>query len=1260
MQVRFQLVVRRFVSVFARPEHPLVLFLDDLQWLDTATMDLLQDFLTQSDVQHLLLIGAYRDNEITPAHPLIRKLEAIQRVGGTVHEISLSPLTLGDLQQLVADSLHCEPEPVASLVNLIHEKTAGNPFFAIQFISTLGDEGLLRFNHDKGRWSWDLGDIHAKGYTDNVVDLMVGKLSRLPIETQSALQQFAYLGNSATLTQLQLVSDASTEQIHAQLWDAIRAGMIIYSGDYYRFAHDRVQEAAYSLIPEELRSETHLRIGRMLTAHTSPADREERIFEIVSQFNRASHVIASVEERLLVAELNLVAGRRAKSSTAYALAHKFLAAGRAMLTEASWEEHYELIFSIESLMAECELLTADMEEAEKRLLMLAARANSARDLALVTRSQLTLHAALDRLDRGIEICLEYLRRDGMTWSAHPTSDEVQREYDRIWLLLGDRQIEHLVNEPLVTDPDILDILEVLTDLITPAVFFDRDLCALVICHVVNLSLEYGISDASCFAYVWFGIIAGPRFGKYEEAVQFGQLGYDLLGKRGLRRYEARTCMCFGSVVVPWSNHARCGRHLVRHAFDVAYKMGDFTYAAYSFTQSVTNFLVVGDPLAEVQTEAEKGIEFAKGARLGLVVDIITSDLQLIRTLRGLTNTFGSFNDKDFDEDEFERHLASNPALADPGFGYWTLKAEARFFAGDYTSAVDASLRAKQLLWAAPSLLEPAAFRFYSALSHAASWDGASPSERIGHAEALIAHHRQLDILADRCPDNFDDRAALVGAEIARIEGRDFDAMRLYERAIRSAQVGGFVHNEALANEIAARFYVARGFPKIADAYLRDARYRYALWGADGKVKQLDKLYPHIKEDRPAPGRANSIVAQVELLDLATIIKVSQAVSGEMVLEKLIDTLMRTAIEHAGAERGLLILPGTDEPQIEAEATTSGDDVLVHPRDASSAAPALPKSIVRYVMRTQENVILEDASSENPFSADPYIVQHHARSMLCLPLINQAKFAGVLYLENNLTPQVFTPDRITVLKILASQAAISLENTRLYRDLENREARIRRLVDANIIGIVTWNVDGAIVGSNEAFLHMVQYSREDVAAGRTSWRDMTPAEWHESDERALAKLGQTGIVEPYEKELCRKDGSRVPILMAAALFEEGGKEGVAFALDLSAQKRADEALRRSESYLTEAQRLTHSGTWAFSPSNPDNSYWSSEYYRIYGLDPTKDAARNSTALERIHPDDRARRSTNSRKHSSPRRTSKMTFGLYYQMERRNTFTWWLIR
>jgi len=1041
-QRRFQLVFRRFISVFARPEHPLALFLDDLQWLDAATLDLLEDLLARTEVQHLLLIGAYRDNEINPSHPLMRKLEVMRQAGALLQNIVLAPLGPDDLGRLVADSLHSELERTAPLAQLIHEKTAGNPFFAIQFISELAEEGLLAFTEGERRWSWDLNRIHAKGYTDNVVNLMVGKLSRLPLATRYALQQLACLGNSAEFVTLRMLYEDSNEEMHGQLGEAVRAGLIFRSEDSYRFLHDRVQEAAYSLIPEELRAETHLRIGRLLAANAPREKQEEGIFEIVNQLNRGSHLIVSAEERDRVAELNFIAGRRAKISTAYAAALKYLAAGRALLTEETWDQNYELIFNIEIHMAECELLTADMTSSEIRLSKLAERAKSGHDTAVVTRLGLTLYTTLDRSDRGVEVCLEYLRCRGTDWSPNPTREEVRREYDRIWSLVGSRQIEELVDLPLMTNSDVLDALDVLTEVVTPAYYCDENLSSLVICHMVNLSLEHGNSDGSCFAYVWFAIIAGPRFGNYKDGFRFGRLGYDLVEKHGLKRYEARTYMCFGNIVMPWARHAREGRTLVRRAFDAANRIGDLTFAAYSCNQLVTNLLTVGDPLAEVQPEAENGLAFAKRARFGLVVDVIVAQLGLIRTLRGLTPTFGCFNAQGFDELQFEQHLASNPTLALSEFWYWARKVQARCLAGDYASAVKASLRAQQLLWTSPSQFETAEFRFYGALSHAASWDFAPPEQRQLHSQALIAHQKHLEVWAENCPENFENRAALVGAEIARIEGRDLDAMRLYEKAIRSAHANGFIHNEAIAYEVAARFYAARGFDNFADAYLREARYCYLRWGADGKVNQLDHSYPHLKKEGPVPSATSTIVAPVEVLDLATVINVSQAVSGEMVLENLIDRVMRAAIEHAGAERGLLILPRGDALQIEAEATTSGNDVTLHLRCATATTAALPEPLVRYVMRTQESVILDDASSENPFSTDTYIVQHRVRSVLCLPLINQAKLIGVLYLENNLTPNVFTPDRITVLKVLASQAAVSLENTRLYRDLKVREAALQ--------------------------------------------------------------------------------------------------------------------------------------------------------------------------------------------------------------------------
>jgi PAS domain S-box-containing protein len=1219
-QNRFHGVFRRFIGVFARREHPLALFLDDLQWLDAATLDLLEDLLTQPDAKHLLLIGAYRDNEVDPAHPLMRKLEATRRAGVMRQDIVLAPLTREDLGQLVAHSLHCEPYEARALAELVHEKTTGNPFFAIQFISELADEGLLAFNHGEGRWAWDLSRIHAKNYTDNVVDLMVGKLNRMPASTQSALRQLACLGNSADFDMLEMVYQDSSKEIDCQLWEAVLAGLVFRSEDSYRFLHDRVQEAAYSLIPVQLRSEAHLRIGRLLVAQTPAQRLDEEIFEIVNQLNRGSDLITSTAERARLAELNLVAARRAKSSAAYASALSYLIVARGFLPAKTSDDSYDLTFSIESLLAECELLTGNLAASEDRLLKLAQHAMTRHDLAVVTRLQLTVYTALDRSDRGVEVCLEYLRRDGKTWPLHPTIDEVHSEYDRVWALVGSRQIEDFVDLPVMTDAEVLDAMDVLTEVVTPAVFFDEKLSSFLLCRMVLLSLEHGNTDASSFAYVWFAVVARSGFGNYKDAFRFGRLGYELVEKRGLRSYEARTLMSFGNLVIPTAKHALEGRDMVRRAFDAAYRNGDLTFAAYSWDQLITNFLAVGDPLTEALAEGEKGLAFAEKAHFGLVVDLLTAQVQLIRTLRGLTPKFGCFNDDHFDELEFERHLASNPVLADPEFGYWALKVQARYLSLDYDAAVHASAKAQPLLWSAPSLLEPSAFRFYSALSHALAWDSAAPDKKQEHLEGLAAHHKQLETWAEHCPANFENRVALTGAEIARIEGRLLDAEGLYEKAMRSAHENGFIHNEAVACELAARFFAARGFDKIADTYLREARYCYFRWGADGKVRQLDQLYPQLREEAPTRGTTSTIVAPAELLDLATVIKVSQAVSGEMVLEKLIERIMRAGIEHAGAERGLLIRPLGDELQIEAEATITGNDVTVHLRDSSGTA-AFPESVVRYVARTRKDVILDDATAGNPFSGDPYIAQRRARSIVCLPLVNQGRLNGIIFLENNLTAHVFTAERLAILKVLASQAAISLENTRLYRDLENREAKIRRLVDANILGITTWNVEGAILASNEAFLRMVQYDHDDVAAGRVRWRDMTPADWRERVERALAKVMQTGSVQPFESELFRKDGSRLPVLLAGALFEEGGNEGVAFALNLSEQKRAEEALRESENYLAEAQRLTHTGSCAIDGTSRKTLYWSEEMFRLFGFDPQQGLPTWDQWLQRIHAEDR---------------------------------------
>jgi PAS domain S-box-containing protein len=1160
-QRRFQLVFRQFIGVFARPEHPLALFLDDLQWLDAATLDLVEDLLNRSDLRNLLLVGAFRDNEVTAAHPLMRKLEAI-RATGRVQDIKLASLRTEHVEEIVADSLRCEAELAAPLASLVHAKTDGNPFFVIQFLHALAGEGLLAFDHGRVRWSWDLEGIHAKRYTDNVVDLLARKLTRLPLGTQEALQQLACLGYAADDSMLSIIVGTTEEGVHAALWEARHQQLIDRVDRSYKFIHDRVQEAAYALIPENARAEAHLAIGRLLLAQTPAENRDETIFEIVNQLNRGTALITSPDEREQLAELNLTAGKRAKASSAYASALTYLVAGAALLPKDAWERRQELAFELELYSADCELCAGALQAAEKRLSALAARAGGAVQQCIVAQRRVDLYVGLGAGERAVGVALESLRQVGIDWSAHPTEAEARREYERIWSLLGNRAIEDLVDLPLIRDPEAKATLDLLTSLVVPALNANKNLYTLGVCMATNLSLEHGNSEASPFGYMTTAAIAGPGFGQYVEAYRFGKMACDLLERRGFTHFGARAYTGF-AIVVPWTRPLKEGIEPSRRAFQMAKEHGDPTYAALAARGLSTILLALGHPLDQFEREAQDALEFVQ--RYGFFLDRLSAPLALARTLRGKTTKFGSLDDGQFTERSFEKRCTGQPSRAFLECFYWIRKLQARFFAGDYVSAFEAAEKVETWYATSPAPLfifplEKAESHFYAGLCRAARCEPAGPDPYAWHREALGAHERELRALAVNCRENFEDRATLVGAEIARIEGRPLEAMDLYERAIVSARTNGFVHNEALACELAARFYAARGLEEVAHHYLGNARRGYLRWGADGKVRQLDQLHPRLRQDERAPGPTATIEAPVEHLDLATMIEVSQALSGEIVLEKLVDRLLRAAIEHAGAERGILIIPRGDVLQIEAEAFASGEDVTVHLRDSPDAAPSFPESLVRYGTRTHERLILNDASSQNAFSADPYIVQSRPRSILCLPLITQDKLIGILYLENNLASNVFTPDRVSLLEVLASQAAISLENSRLYRDLADREAKIRRLVDANIIGIFFANREGRVFEANDAFLRMLGYDREDLAWGRVRWSDLSPPEWRERDQLTRALLDSTGIVPPFEKEYLRKDGSRVPVLVGATLFKQGGDEGVAFVLDLTERKRAEQAVQ----------------------------------------------------------------------------------------------------
>ncbi len=1205
-QRRFQAVFRRFLGVFARAEHPLVLFLDDLQWLDLATLELVKHLVTESELRHFLLVGAYRDNEVVGSHALARTLEEIRTAGVLVREIVLEPLSINDFERLVMDTLHGEAGTSRSLAQLVYEKTGGNPFFAIQFLTTLAEEGLLAFDRGAGVWRWDLGRINAHGFTDNVADLMAKKFDRLPESTLETLQQLACLGSGTDASIFRLVLGDS-EKIRLALWEAVRAGLIFELDGAYAFSHDRFQEAAYQLIPEDLRAMLHLRIGRLLVARMPLEQREAKIFDLVNQLNAGRALLDDQDEKDRIAELNLCAGKKAKTSTAYASALNYLSVGTDLIGSYAWGRRYELAFGLWYERAEAELLSGNFGGAERLIAVLLEEAVSKVDQAAVYRLIILVHLVRDEHPLAVDRGLECLRLFGIEIPAHPNRAQLEAEYHKIWELLGDRPIESLAELPLMTDPEMQAAMGVFSMIPASAFHTDANLVYLVICHMVNATMRYGTTGASAHGYAELALILGPLFHRYHDGTRFGKLACRLVDKNGFEAFKAKVFFCAQKAMI-WTEPIHSVITVVRHGIEVGVVTHDLPYASFGSFHLITGLLLQGLPLDELWNELQRCLDFVSKVKIGNLITILTSYQRFVLSLREQTKAFSSFSDAEFSEETLEAGLAANPvepyarrfaATQEARCHYWILKLQALFILNEHVAAAEAAKQAKALLWPAEhpeetvthhAYVQIVDYYYYAALTASALYE---TGDQVTRSEAIETIEHSLIWLrewAEICRATFLDKHSLVLAELARIEGRTLEAMQLYEDAIQSARQNGFIHNEAIAHEVAGRFYAARGFQAFAQTYIQNARYGYLCWGALGKVRQMDQDYPPPQEERTLSSGA-TIETPVEQLDLGTVMKASQAVSGEIVLEQLVRTLLVIAVEHAGAARGLLILPYGEEYRIAAEAGTGREEVEVHLQQAPIRPSDLPDSLLRYVIRTQESVILDDASVQNLFSEDEYVGQQRPRSILCLPLVKQAKLMGALYLENNLAPGVFTTKRLAMLELLASQAAISLDHARLYADLiqENNdrrkaeealrasEERWRMLAENTSAGIALTAPNGRFIAANLALQKMLGYSENELQK-----RTISDISYEEDRAATVARLteaeeGQRRVYR-LEKRYLRKD-SRVMWADVSSVFVPASGSVSAFfsvvIIDITKRKRAEEELQQKEISLREAQNeLAH--------------------------------------------------------------------------------------
>lgn len=1039
-KARFLRVAARLIGVFATREAPLVLFIDDLQWMDAGTQSVLEYLALCQTTPYFMLIGAYRDNEVDDDEPLFDAPTTTRPA--QVHDIRLGPLGAAQVAQLVSDTLDCTLHDALPLARLVQDTTRGDPFFSIQLIASLAEEGLIGAGNDAQAWARDLERIRARGYSDNVVDLVLRKLELLPAATRTLLEVLACLGSGASVRVLAQASGLAHEALHATLDGACAANLVYRLDNAYLFWHDRIQEAAYASIPAANRAGVHLDIGRRLARLATHAGVGNTLFETVGQINRGPVAGLSESERRAFAALNLEAGRQAKAATAYASALSYLEAAARLLEQA---DASDIADAVELHRAECEFLTGASTRAEQRL-----DALSGRTLALPLRAQLTrlriaVYTTRDRIDMALDAGHAYLREVGVDIPATPTQAEVDREYERLIELMAGRSVEDLESLPLMSHPVWRATLDVFADLVPAALFTNENLHVLIRLRMTNLSLEHGHCDASCYGYACLTHIFGMRTGDYDTGLRFAELGRRLMTERGLTRFRARVELSYGALVLPWKRAAKSGQAFMRYALQNAIEGGDRVFELLCRRNLVSNLIFSGTPVAEMQREAEAGLHGAQDAHFGMVIDGHLAQIILCRRLRGLPLDTPTLLDAGYDAQWVVRfaHGETSPrALA--AFAHCTYTLQACMVFGDIAGALRAIEAAEPLHWSSRSFLEYAELHFYAALAHAAAIRRPEFGARAAHADALADHAARMQIWARNCPENFAGRLALIEAERARIENRLVDAEHHYERAMRHAQEQGFTQLEALAAELAAQFYASRGLETVARAYLRNARYAYLVWGAHAKVHALESREPGLR-DTPGDDAMLTVgtLAAPRELDVNAVIRASHALSGEIMLSRLIETLMTIALEHAGAERGVLLRRHEDRVEVEARATTGSDRVSVTLRREDVEPHQLPATLLQTVLRTRERVIIDDAQRAHGFADDPYFRAQPTRSIMCVPLIKQGALTGLLYLENTLVAATFTPARVALLELFASQAAISLENARLYTALseENSERKL---------------------------------------------------------------------------------------------------------------------------------------------------------------------------------------------------------------------------
>jgi len=1060
-QNRFNFVFGNFIRAFCTSDRPLTLFLDDLQWADLATLQLMERLLEEGQTQYLLLLGAYRDNEVSVGHPLTLTLEKLQQTNRAIEQITLTPLAPDQTARLIGDTLQQDPENISDLTQLVWEKTAGNPFFLNEFLQALYDEKLLQFHRQSRCWQWDMAAIAARGFTDNVVELMVEKLQKLPPSVQDILSLAACWGAEFDLKLLTWIEQNSAQTIFELLKIALERNFIFPLStpdenlliQSYKFGHDRIQQAAYNLIPDAKRSERHAAIGRILLERISEGEREDQLFDIVDQLNRGIEQINDADEREQLARLNLQAGRKASAATAYAAAIAYLDIGISLLAAKSWQHQYTLTLSLYQEAAKATYLNAEIERMESLAATIAREAKTPLDRLELGKIKVDAYANQGRMGEALSAGLESLAALGIEFPQAASQADFAPAFKATQTLLDNRQPADLAELPEMQDPLIREALVLLVKIVSVTYLAAPHLFTLSIFKQIELSITYGNAPASAVGYSCYGAILCGILGEFSLGYEYGQLALTILSQFNNRQFEAVVFQVVYRFINPWKTHLREAFEPLQQAFLIGLETGDLTYSGYANHGYDLQLYLTGRELSATERELETHNETLKAIGQHNALSYNQTLLQAVLNLRGRSDQIHQLIGEAMDEKSLIPYYQSTHN----GTGLWVFyvtKLTLCYLFEELDDALLTSASAQKYLTAAMSHVMIPTWCFYDSLTRLAlaekrEWGTGDRERSAEETEEDISKLHLLDRVqdnqeklkcwADSAPMNNLHKFYLIEAEYYRVLGEKAKAIEFYGLAIAKAQENEYIQEKALANELTAKFYLDWGQETAARAYMMEAHYGYTRWGAMAKVKHLENIYPQLCQSPTAQTstsaalrtRTTSDSTDGAVLDLATVLKSTNAISSEIVLEKLLATLMDILVENAGAQRGSLILPRGEDLVVEATREDDSESVSILQSQSLDEIPRLSAKIVHYVARTGETIVLNDAIHEGNFTNDAYIQQYQCQSIACTPLIDRGQLQGIIYLENNLTTGAFTRERMDLLRTLAAQAAISLENARLY-------------------------------------------------------------------------------------------------------------------------------------------------------------------------------------------------------------------------------------